>query len=298
MLTRLVIENVALIARAELEPSAGLNVISGETGAGKTMLAQAIGLLAGAVPSSGMVGPHAAEAYVEAEFSVPAGFFDDPALEAVAALRPEGEPGLVVARRLLASGRSRALVWGRSCARADLEALAERLLEVSSQHEARRLAQPHRQLALLDAFAGAGEQLDAMSAAWAGLRTARAELAAARDRHADAMRRRVELQALVDDVEAAALEPGARAPLVAERDRLRHLDELTAGISGAAELLNPEDGEGALALAVRAVELVEQALRFDAALGPVAADLRDAAVRIQEAGFDLRARLHDLDADP
>ena len=78
MLIRLQIENLALIERAELEPSAGLNVLTGETGAGKTILAQAIGLLAGAQPAPGLVGPHGDEAYVEAEFEVPDGFLDDP----------------------------------------------------------------------------------------------------------------------------------------------------------------------------------------------------------------------------
>src|SRR6185437_11583768 len=133
VLLRLHIDNLALIERADLEPAAGLNVLTGETGAGKTMLAEAIGLLAGAQPAAGLVGPHGEEAYVEAEFELPDGFFDAPELEAVAGLRPDGEDTLVVARRLLASGRSRALVWGRTCARSDLEALGERLLEVSSR---------------------------------------------------------------------------------------------------------------------------------------------------------------------
>src|SRR6476646_7703360 len=137
MLARLHIHNLALIELAELELGAGLNVLTGETGAGKTMLAQAIGLLTGAQPVAGMVGPYGDAAYVEAEFDAPPELFDDPALAAVAGLRPDGEDALVVARRLTAAGRSRAFVWGRGCARADLEALGERLIEMSSQHEAR-----------------------------------------------------------------------------------------------------------------------------------------------------------------
>src|SRR6185312_17331648 len=139
--------------------------LTGETGAGKTMLAEAICLLAGAQPAAGLVGPRGEEAYVEAEFELPDGFFEAPELEAVAGLRPDGEETLVVARRLLASGRSRALVWGRTCARSDLEALGERLLEVSSQHEARRLAQPARQLELLDGYAGTEALVAAMAEA-------------------------------------------------------------------------------------------------------------------------------------
>ena len=154
MLVRLHIHNLALIERAELELASGLNVLTGETGAGKTMLAQAIGLLTGAQPVAGMVGPYGDEAYVEAEFDTPADLFDDHALAAVAGLRPDGEEALVVARRLTAAGRSRAFVWGRGCARADLEALGERLIEMSSQHEALlalRLQLPQRlQLVLVE----------------------------------------------------------------------------------------------------------------------------------------------------
>src|SRR5438034_1446410 len=131
MLARLHIHNLALIERAELELGPGLNVLTGETGAGKTMLAQAIGLLTGSQPVAGMVGPHGDEAYVEAEFETPPELFNDPALAAVAGLRPDGEETLVVARRLTANGRSRAFVWGRGCARADLEAIGERLIEMS-----------------------------------------------------------------------------------------------------------------------------------------------------------------------
>ena len=100
MLLHLHIENLALIERADLEPAAGLNVLTGETGAGKTMLAEAIGLLAGAPAAGALIGPHADEAYVEAEFELPEGFFEEPGLEAVAGLRPSGEDTLVVARRL------------------------------------------------------------------------------------------------------------------------------------------------------------------------------------------------------
>src|SRR5690242_3882932 len=192
------------------------------------MLAEAVGLLAGAQPAAGLVGPHGEEAYVEAEFELPDGFFDAPELEAVAGLRPDGEDTLVVARRLLASGRSRALVWGRTCARADLEALGERLLEVSSQHEARRLAQPARQLELLDGYAEAEAQSAAMAGAWRELRAAESALEAARSQAADAARRRLDLEDLVERARSAAVEPGEPEALRAESRRLRHLDELTA----------------------------------------------------------------------
>jgi DNA repair protein RecN (Recombination protein N) len=298
MLNRLVIENLVLIERAELQLAPGLNVFSGETGAGKTMLAQAIGLLAGSQPGASLVGPHGPEAYVEAELELPDGLLDDPALAAVAELRPDGEDTLVVARRLLSNGRTRAMVWGRSCARADLEALGERLLEVSSQHEARRLAQPVHQLALLDSHASAEPAVREMAEAWRDLRSARGAVQEAREQAEDAGRRRSELEALVERVDAAAVQPGERAALEAERGRLRHLDDLMAAAAGAGQLLNPEEGEGALTLTGRAAELVADGARYEAALGDVAEELRDAAVRLQEAALELRAYVDGLEADP
>jgi len=298
VLLRLQIENLALIEHAELEAGPGLNVLTGETGAGKTMLAQAIGLVAGGAPGPGLVGPHGAEAYVEAEFAVPPDFWNDPALEAVAGLRPDGEDTLIVARRLTAGGRSRALVWGRSCARADLEAIGDRLLEVSSQHEARKLARPSYQLGLLDAYGGLEAAAAAMAAAWSALRDARSELDAARVAARELARRRGELEELAARVEEAAVEPGERQRLVADRERLRHLDDLVAALAGAAALVNPDDGEGALTMTGRAAEGVAGVERFDPTLESLAGELRDAAVRLQEAAIDIGARLDALDADP
>jgi DNA repair protein RecN (Recombination protein N) len=142
LLRRLRIENLVLIREADLEPGSGLNAITGETGAGKTILAQAIGLLLGAKGDASFVGPAAEEAYVEAEFDVPAGLLDEDELEALADLRPEDEEGLVLARRVFADGRTRAYAWGRSAAREDLAAAAERLIAMSGQFEQRRPARP------------------------------------------------------------------------------------------------------------------------------------------------------------
>src|SRR5438034_8302292 len=117
MLRRLRIENLVLIREAELELAPGLNAITGETGAGKTILAQAIGLLLGTKGDAAGVGPAGAEAYVEAELDLPDGLLEDEGLEALAELRPEDEQELVLARRISAQGRTRAFAWGRAVAR-------------------------------------------------------------------------------------------------------------------------------------------------------------------------------------
>lgn len=296
-LLRLQIENLALIEHADIEFDPGMNVFTGETGAGKTMLALAIGLLAGAAPAPGMVGPHGGEAYVEAEFAVTEDFFAE-APEPVRELRPEGEATLVVARRIGSSGRTRALLWGRSCARDDLEQLGDVLIEVSSQHEARRLARPATQLELLDAAAGNAELRIAMAGSWSALREAHARLAAAQADAEAAERHRGELEELVARVGEAAIEPGERGRLAAERERLRHLDELVTAVAGAAALVNPDDGDGALTLAGRAAALVQDVERFDRALGAVAEELRDVALRLQEASAELRAQADGFEGDP
>src|ERR671922_868122 len=159
MLRRLRIENLVLIREAELELASGLNAVTGETGAGKTIFAQAIGLLLGARADASSVGADGSEAYVEAELDVPDGFFDEDELAPLAEVRPEGEAGLLVARRVFGDGRTRAYAWGRAVAREDVAAAAERLIAMSGQFEQRRLARGSFQLDVLDAFCGA-EQLE------------------------------------------------------------------------------------------------------------------------------------------
>src|SRR5207253_2869833 len=114
MLHRLRVENHVLIREAELELAPGLSAITGETGAGKTILAQAVGLLLGAKGEAAFIGAGAVEAYVEAELDLPDGFLDEEGMEALAELRPEDEPALVLARRVFTDGRTRAYAWGRS----------------------------------------------------------------------------------------------------------------------------------------------------------------------------------------
>jgi NAD+ kinase len=156
VLRSLRIENFVLIREADLGFGPRLNAVTGETGAGKTILAQAIGLLLGAPGDSGYLGPGASEAYVEADFDLPQGILEDEELATLAELRPEEETGLVAARRVFADGRTRAYAWGRAVPREDLAALVERLLAMSGQFEQRRLARPSFQLDVLDAFVGEG----------------------------------------------------------------------------------------------------------------------------------------------
>ena len=298
MLRRLRIENLVLIREADLEPGSGLNAITGETGAGKTILAQAIGLLLGAKGDASFVGPGAEEAYVEAEFDVPAGLLDEDELEVLADLRPEDEEGLVLARRVFADGRTRAYAWGRSAAREDLAAAAERLIAMSGQFEQRRLARSSYQLDVIDAFVGE-KQLRLR----AELRAAWREVGAARRRH-DELRggaaveeaRLAELRALVEDTDG--LTEDAEASLLAERERLRHVTELADAAGRVVAALAPDEGEGATALIGGAERSLAEVVGIAPELEVAAGELRDTELRLTETTLELRRFLDSLQAEP
>ncbi len=300
MLRRLRIESFVLIREADLSFAPGLNAVTGETGAGKTILAQAIGLLLGAPGDSGYLGPGAEEAYVEAELDLPEGLLADPGLEAVADLRPAGEEGLVAARRVFADGRTRAYAWGRAVPREDLAALVERLLAMSGQFEQRRLARASHQLDVLDAFVGE-EQLrrrTELERAWRQLvaaRRRREELARAAAGRAGHL---AELRELAERTDG--MEPGAEERLLAERERLRHVSELAEAATAAAEALAPEqaDSPGAAERVAEAARAVEGAAALAPELAEVAAELGEAEIRVREGASSLRAFLASLEAEP
>jgi len=298
MLRSLRIENLVLIRNAVLTPAAGLNAITGETGAGKTILANAFGLLLGARGDAAAVGPGAAEAYVEAEFDVPDGFFEDEELESLAELAPEDEPGLVVARRVFADGRTRAYAWGRAVAREDLAAATERLLAMSGQFEQRRLARPSYQLDILDAFCG-----EVQLRCRRETRSAWRALGEAQRRHeqltSDAAAEKARLEGLADLVAATeGLEPGVEEELRGERERLRHVTELADAASTAAEAVSPDDGEGAASLAGLAERAVAPLERLAPELARAGDELRDLELRLREVGSELRGFLASLEAQP
>jgi DNA repair protein RecN (Recombination protein N) len=291
MLRRLHIENLVLIREAELELAPGLNAITGETGAGKTILAQAVGLLLGNKGDDLLVGPAGEEAYVEAEL-------DLQEMEELADLKPEDEDALLAARRVFADGRTRAYAWGRAAAREDVAAAVERTIAMSGQFEQRRLARPSYQLEVLDRFCGE-EQLRRRASA----REAWRELAAARKRHeeltanaAAADARLAELRALAEDT--AGMEEGDEERLRAERERLRHVAELAEGAAAAAAALAPDDGDGAAGLVALAERSVAPLERLAPELQRAGDELRDVELRLRETASDLHAFLASLEAEP
>jgi DNA repair protein RecN (Recombination protein N) len=281
MLLELRVENLLLIERAELRLVPGLNVLTGETGAGKTVLAHALDLLLGGRARPGIVRPGAEEAYVE-------GLFEG----------PDGED-VVLARRVTAAGRTRAYVNGRWAPAADLQELAAPLLSFYGQHEHRKLMLTSAQLQLLDAFCGSEHV-----AARAELATAHArvrelegslaelrELAGARERELDL------LEFELAEIEAAAPDEAEQAQLVARRERLRHLTALRGAAGGASDAFAGEDGGATTALAA-AVGALEAVAGVDAALDALAERARSVALEADDVAAELRRYAEDLDGDP
>jgi DNA repair protein RecN (Recombination protein N) len=298
VLRNLRIENLVLIQAAELDVSAGLNALTGETGAGKTIFAQAIGLLLGTKGDAGLVGAAGTEAYVEAEFEVPAGFWDDEERAGLAALRPDDEDALILARRVFGDGRTRAYAWGRSIAREDLAGATEQLIAMSGQFEQRRLARPAFQLDTLDAFLGP-EQAERRSSArdaWRELNTATRRLGEL-ERDAGAEEARLaELRTLVADTETFT--QGLDETLRGERARLRSVAELVEGTTAATQALDPDDGQGAATATEQAGRAIAPLEALSPELRAVGDELRELSVRLAEVTRELSSLVGSFEGDP
>jgi DNA repair protein RecN (Recombination protein N) len=324
MLLELRIENLLLIERAELRPGPGLTAITGETGAGKTVLAHALDLLLGGKPRPGIVRPGAREAYVEGVFELPAGLLEEPELaelrERIGAELDDGVPGpaeIVLARRVGAGGRTRAFVQGRSATAADLQVVGGRVLAFFGQHEHRRLTLASAQLDLLDGFCGrehlaARDELGREHSRARGLERRLAELrerAGTRDRDLDLLAFEIE------EIEALGPTEEEKESLLAERERLRRMDGLLAAAGGGAEAIAPEGdsggfggsaggfggaagGLGVAAHLAEAERLAGAVQGVDPALDELAGRLAALRIEAEELGGELRRYADSLEAEP
>jgi DNA repair protein RecN (Recombination protein N) len=301
VLLELRIENLLLIERAELRPGPGLTAITGETGAGKTVLAHALDLLLGGKPRSGIVRPGAREAYVEGVFELPPGLLDEPELAELRERVGEELDELVVARRVSAEGRSRAFVQGRSAGAADLQALGGRLVAFFGQHEHRRLTLASAQLELLDGFCGR-EHLalrDELALAHTRVRELERGLSELRE-WAGARDRDLDLLAFeIQEIDALGPTEEEKEALTGERDRLRRMDGLLAAAGGGGEAIAPSAAEGGVAaLLAEAEKLAAAVAGVDPALDELAARLAALRIEAEDLGGELRRYADSLESEP
>ncbi len=295
MLHELRVENLLLIERAELELTGGLNVLTGETGAGKTVLAHALDLLLGGRARTGIVRPGAAEAYVEGRFALPSALHG----ERGELLAPDAEE-IVLARRVGVDGRTRAYVNGRSAPVAELRRLGSSLLAFYGQHEHRKLTLAAAQLEILDRFCGSEQtaRRDACAAAHRELQEVRTELGELRELDGARVRELDLLEYELAEIHDADPRDGEAERLLADRERLRRTDGLRAAAALGAQALAPEtpDALGAGALLAGAAARLDAHAGVDPQLDALAARARALQIEAEDLAGELSRYGEALDA--
>ena len=295
------IQGLGVIEDAVLELAPGLTVVTGETGAGKTMVVQGLALLFGGRGDAGRVRPGSARAVVEGRLLLdPSSPAVNRALDAGAEL---DDGALLVTRSVAADGRSRAHLGGRGVPVSVLSELAEQVIAVHGQSDQQRLLLPARQRAALDRYAGAPVLTlrEGFAATWAQWRDVRAMVeqlraeAAERTREADLLRRGLA------EVEAVAPRAGEDAELVVEIERLANADDLRSAASLAQQALTGEESaeaDDALGLLTAARRALEAGAGHDPALGAMATRAADAAFLVGDLAGDLASYVAGVEADP
>lgn len=291
-LRELTVENLAVVESVRLSFGDGFTVLTGETGAGKSLVVDAVALALGARASTDQVRAGTDAARVEAIFDPPAMGIDDPMTELVEA----GEGSVIVRREVTADGRSLARVNDRAVTVGGLAGLGARMAEIHGQHDQQRLLEPGRQLDLLDAFGGHRESVAAVGAAhraWVATVAAAAELLA--DPHE--LARRVELlRHQVDEIQSAAPRVGEDDEVEAQLRAAAHAETIARSASEAVASLRDDGGAGdALATAERAFATAAQ---HDERFGELADRATGLAAEAAELARDAERMTESVDLDP
>ena len=296
MLRELRLKNFAVVESVSVAFAPGLNVLTGETGAGKSILIDAIVLVRGGRAQSDVIRAEAETATVEAVFAVDGVAAARTVLEE-AGLAADDNGEVVVRRELARSGRHRAFVNDSPVTVALLERLGDVLVEVHGQHEHQRLLEPARQLELLDRFADADEAGARVGALHAKYRAAREEAARTRTADRDRAQREDLLRFQVSELDAARLRPGEEEELRGEARRLQHAERFLTGLAEAAALLDEAPQSAAERLA-RALKIVHDLGRLDPGFAAPAEALEAARAQVEEALAMVRRLRDSVGAEP
>ena len=296
------IRGLGVIDDAVLPLGPGLTVVTGETGAGKTMVVQGLSLLFGGRSDAGRVRPGADRALVEGRLVLPEGH------SALARATDAGaeldDDALLITRAVAADGRSRAHLGGRSVPVGVLGELGELVMALHGQSDQQRLLKPAQQRGALDRYAG--EPVVALrerfAATWVQWRDVRATLAQLRDEAAERSREAELLRLGLAEVEAAEPVAGEDRALVAEVERLANADDLRAAAATASQALTGDESEpdagDALVLVTTARRVLESAAAHDPQLAALGARLVDLGHLVTDVALELSSYLASVDADP
>ncbi|MDX6082355.1 DNA repair protein RecN [Xanthomonas campestris] len=294
MLRHLSIKDFAVVRATELEFGPGMTVVSGETGAGKSLMVDALGFLSGLRADSGVVRHGADRAELSAEFQLPA---EHPGLTWLADNELDDDAQCQLRRIIRADGGSRAWINGRPVTSSQLSDLAARLVEIHGQHEHQALMARNSQLALLDAYArnsAQREQVRQASQRWQALLDERDALSA----QGDVSDRIGFLEHQLAELEREDLDPAAIAALDTNHRRQAHATALIGACESVVQQLNGDEGPSALGLLQDSRHDLARVAEHEPRLGEVDALLDSAAIQIEEALALLDRVRDDLDADP
>ena len=291
MLRELHIENIAVIERADIEPGAGLNVLTGETGAGKSIVIDSLEAVLGARASRELVRTGAARASVTAAFTA------DNAEDWLEENGLDAEDGVIIRRRVSQDGKSSAQVNGVPVAAAELRALGSGLLDIHGQNDGRQLMDETRHRDYLDGFAGMAEQLSRHRELYSAYRETAAQLRRLDEAESERERRERDLRQTAEELGAANIRPGEEESLSSRRELLRNAEKLREALDAASEALY--GGEGSAAeQAGEASAWTERAAALAPELDEALAEIEQARSNIEDAAERLRDFREGLDFSP
>lgn len=295
MLTQLAIQNFAIVRFLELELHAGMTCITGETGAGKSIAIDALGLCLGERAEASMVRPGADKAELSARFCVRN---NAPARQWLEQNELSDEEECLLRRVITDEGRSRAYINGTPVPVGQLKALGQLLLNIHGQHAHQLLLKPEHQLTILDAYAGHHHLLTETRDAYSQWRQQHHELQALRAEQEQRQARRQLLEYQVEELDEFALGEQEFADIEQEHSRLANSTEIVADCQSCLDLLYDNDEVTIAGLLNSVSDRLERLTSMDGSLQPVALMLQEALIQVQESHHELRNYLERLEVDP
>ena len=296
MLRNLYIENIAVIQQADIDFSTGLTVLSGETGAGKSIIIDALSAILGGRVSRDLIRTGQSKACV-------AGTFADLPEQVLELAREQGfepeEGQLLIRREVFADGRNQCRINGRPASLSNLKTLGEKLVSIYGQHDGQHLLNEQLHLDYLDAFADLGQPLEDYLRQYEALLQLNRRMKALSMSTAEKERRRAALPGRIEELKKANVKPGEQDELLSLRLRLQNGEKITEGLAEAAVCLDGgEQSEGAADLLAQAVKSLSRGARYSAAAEQLETKMRELALLAADLSGELADELSRMEFSP